>query len=144
MYQAIQIKDKLVAALYPINEITKSNATIWFGTPNESLQGSRMYYDKGKTFKTHKHILNPRIINRTQESFVVIRGKIQIDIYLNKDGILGKEIEHIGSLVAGAGDAIFVWGEYHKLSILEDDTVCYEIKAGSFTCVEDDKEFIDV
>ena len=137
MQQVICNKDRTLAMLSKVNDVSKDNHTEWFGKPSEQLQGSRMHYNKGSTFRTHRHILNPRLINKTQESFICIRGKIQIDIYLETK-------ECLGSLVAEAGDIIFVWGEYHKLSILEDDTICYEVKAGSFTSVEEDKEFIDV
>lgn len=144
MDQVIQDKDVLLAALYSIKDLSQAGKTEWFGKPHFPLQGSRMHYNKGMTFKTHKHLLNPRVINFTQEAFIVISGKIQVDLYKKKDGILGEEIIQLGSLVASAGDVIFVWGEYHKISILEDNTVAYEIKAGQFTSVEQDKTFLDV
>lgn len=154
MNQVITHNNRTLALLSKFNEIDKDNNTEWFGKESEPLQGSRMSYNAGKTFKTHKHKLNPRIINRTQEAFVVIRGKIQIDVFESYDDYLyvchapfTKSIKKgrlLGSLVAEAGDIIFVWGEFHKISILEDNTVCYELKAGQFTSVEEDKEFLDV
>lgn len=154
MNLTVEHNNEVYALLAPINELQESGKTDWFGKETSPLQGSRMHYDKGKTFKTHEHKLNPRIINYTQEAFVVIKGKLQIDIFLKNEIMLDPNIHcwafpqyaHIllGSLTAGPGDVIFVWKGYHKLSILEDNTVCYEIKAGQFTSVSEDKNFLDV
>lgn len=117
--------------------------TSWFGKETEPLQGSVMNYDKGKTFKTHKHKLNPRIINYTQEAFIVIQGSLQVDIF-EEPSFPQDPMVNCGTLIAKAGDIIFVWRGFHKISILEDKTVAYEIKAGSFTSVQEDKEFSDL
>lgn len=138
MNQVIEVGDKIYAMLCPVNNVfgVEKNKTEWFGKSYEPLQGSRMYYDKGKTFRGHKHILNPRTIKRTQEAFVVITGSIQIDVHDSNKSFLG-------SLVANDGDVIFIWDGFHTLSVLKDASVFYEIKAGQFTCVSEDKEFID-
>lgn len=115
-------------------EFNDKNSTRWIAKPHESLQGSVMRYDV-KEFRNHKHILNPRIIKRTQECFVVIKGKVKVSIYNEKNQAF------MGSLEAINGEAIFVWNGYHKVEFLEDDTIAYEIKAGSFSTVSDDKEF---
>lgn len=138
MNLVIEYNKDTYALLSEISNVSGNNKTEWFGKETQPLQGSRMNYDKGKSFKTHIHKLNPRIINYTQEAFVVISGKIQIDIYEKENNVTLQ----LGSLVASSGDVIFVWKGYHKLSILEDNTVCYEIKAGQFTSVSQDKEFL--
>jgi mannose-6-phosphate isomerase-like protein (cupin superfamily) len=111
--------------------------TDWLGKDTESLQASVMRYNKGKVFKTHQHKMNPRCLNYTQEAFIVIKGSLQVDIYKDKN-------LKLGTLIANAGDIICVWRGYHRISILENDTVAYELKAGAFTSVELDKEFLDV
>lgn len=136
MNLTIEHNNEVYALLAPLSELQESGKTEWFGKETSPLQGSRMHYDKGKTFRTHEHKLNPRIINYTQEAFVVIKGKLQIDIFTKE--------KSLGTLTASAGDVIFVWKGYHKLSILEDNTVCYEIKAGQFTSVMEDKEFLNI
>ena len=142
MNRTIEVKDKLYALVTDAVEIPKSGTSEWYGKSYEQLQGSRMNYPAGKSFKTHKHIMNPRIIKRTQECFVVISGKIQIDIY-EKIYIKNENDSQVllGTLTASAGEALFVYDGFHKLTILED-AVFYEIKAGSFTTVEEDKEFL--
>lgn len=132
--------------------------TSWFGKETEPLQGSVMKYDKDKVFRTHRHKLNPRIINYTQEAFIVITGKLKVEIFesviepvqkLSDDGLFFYKTNQettgkLGQLIAESGDIIFVWRGFHKISILEDKTVAYEIKAGSFTSVQQDKEFSDL
>ena len=111
------------------------DGTTWIGNPIESLQASLMKYNAGKNFRIHHHILNPRTIKRTQESFVVISGRIAVDIYDNKGAALG-------SLEAGSGEAIFVYRGGHGVRILED-AILYEVKAGQFSYVSEDKEFLN-
>lgn len=107
--------------------------TEWIGDQFESLQASRMNYKVGKEFKPHVHILNPRTIKKTQESFVVIKGRLAVDVYDNHYNLLG-------TLEAGPGDAVFVYRGGHGVRALED-CIAYEIKAGSYTYVSEDKEF---
>lgn len=129
---------KLYAVLYQAdlkNEMV-NDKTVWIGQSDQPLQASCMYYNNNKVFKTHRHILNPRLINRTQEAFIVIKGLLRVDIYLDKETLLG-------SLVASQGDIITVYSGFHKISILEDKTIAYEIKCGQFTTISDDKEFLE-
>jgi hypothetical protein len=110
--------------------------TEWIGNKFESLQASRMNHKKGKEFKPHVHILNPRTIKRTQESFIVIKGRIAVDVYDNHYKLLG-------TLEVGPGDSVFVYRGGHGVRVLED-CIAYETKAGSYTYVSEDKEFEDV
>ena len=127
-------KDDEIYALLVSHSIKEGSE--WIGEPYESLQASRMQYPTGKTFRVHHHILNPRTIKRTQESFIVISGKVAVDVYDNKSVLLG-------TLEAGPGEAIFVYRGGHGVRVLED-VVMYEVKAGQFTVVSEDKEFLDV
>lgn len=128
--------------------------TQWFGKDISPLQGSVMKYGAGKAFRTHIHIMNPRLINKTQECFIVVSGKLKVTISVPKcpksispphqEDQHGKEYYTLGALEAGPGESIFVWGGFHKIETLEDNTVAYEIKAGQFNgVVSDDKEFLD-
>ena len=129
----IMVKDEIYAILAPATQDIKEGS-IWFGSQFESLQASRMKYAAGKAFRVHHHILNPRTIKRTQESFIVISGRIAVDVYNQK--------ALIGTLEAGPGEAIFVYRGGHGVRVLED-VVMYEIKAGSFSYVSEDKEFLN-
>ena len=133
MNKKIEINGEIFALLVSNENISEN--TEWFGNQFESLQASRMKYSAGKIFRVHRHTLNPRTIKRTQESFVVISGRIAVDVYQNK--------EFLGSLEAVPGEAIFIYRGGHGVRILED-SVIYEIKAGQYSYVSEDKEFLDV
>lgn len=129
----ISVGDEVYAILAPSSELKKGSE--WFGNPIESLQASRMNYAAGKAFRVHYHILNPRTIKRTQEAFIVISGKVAFDIY-NAKGLI------LGTLYAEAGEAVFIYRGGHGVRILED-AVMFEVKAGQFSYVSEDKEFLD-
>lgn len=135
MTLAIEFENKLYAERIDPLQILP-NTSHWVGKQYEPLQGSCMRYDS-KTFRNHKHILNPRIIKRTQEAFVVVRGSISITIFHERTKV------ELGTLTAKAGEAIFVWDGFHEIEFLEKDTIAYEIKSGQFTTVQEDKEFYD-
>ncbi len=123
-------------AIYAPMELIKAG-TEWFGESAFPLQSSRMAYEKGKVFKAHKHILNPRIIKRTQEAFIVISGKISIDIF-------SEDKELIAGFEVGPGDLVLVYKGYHAIKVLED-CIAYEIKSGSYDgYLSEEKEFLDV
>jgi len=126
-------KDKETYAIL-VDAIDIQEGTEWFGSEYESLQASRMNYPKGKIFRTHQHILNPRTIKRTQEAFVVISGAIRVDVY----DTFGKFLDF---LIAEPGEAVLLYRGGHGIKVLAD-CVAYEIKAGQFSVVSEDKEFI--
>ena len=109
MNKTISVGDEVYAILVSIFEI--KDGSEWFGNPIESLQASRMKYRSGKSFRTHHHILNPRTIKRTQEAFIVISGRLAIDVY-------GNDAKFIGTLEAGPGEAIFVYRGGHGVRVL--------------------------
>lgn len=133
MGKKLCVGDEVFAILAAVDDVIEGSE--WFGNQFESLQASRMKYAAGKSFRIHHHILNPRTIKRTQESFIVIRGRIAVDIYDNKAAF-------VGTLEAGPGEAIFVYRGGHGVRVLED-AVFYEVKAGQFSYVSEDKIFLD-
>lgn len=136
----VEYNNKTYALMSPIVNISDENKTEWLSKDFESLQGSRMHYMAGKVFEPHSHKLVPRIINHTQEAFVVIRGKISIEIFEEDEKT--KEILFLGKLSASSGDILFVWRGIHKLIIEEDYTIVYELKAGQFQgYISDEKKY---
>lgn len=109
--------------------------TTWYGNNTEAIQASRMCYNVGKEFKTHKHILRPRLNNYTQECLIVIQGQIKVDIY-NLDKVL------IGEIEGNPGDIVILYKGYHKLLVTENNSIFYEVKNGCFTTVQEDKTFL--
>lgn len=121
---------------YLVSSETVKDGSEWFGNQFEPLQVSRMKCEAGKKFRIHHHILNPRIIKRTQEAFIVISGKLAIDIY---DNLPLPNL--IGTLEACPGDAVLVYRGGHGVRVLESG-IFYEVKAGQFEgVVSEEKEF---
>ena len=106
-------------------------------TPAEEfLQVSCFKMNKGKTFKAHKHLKQTRVTTITQESFVVMRGKIKTIVYDLDDIVIAEPILNAGDCV------ITLYGGHNYLG-LEDGTIIYEHKTGPYHGVEKDKAFID-
>jgi hypothetical protein len=129
----VKVCDEIYAI--KVSASTLKEGSEWIGENHEALQGQRMNYKKGAKFRAHFHILNPRTIKRTQEAFIVISGKIEVHIY-------DANAEVCGILQASAGEAIFAYRGGHSVIMLEDSVV-YEVKAGQFSYVSEDKEFIN-
>ena len=110
--------------------------TKWYSDKLEPLQGARMFYHAGKEFKVHSHKLNPRTVNHTQEALICFAGKAEVEVY-NFD----KEL--IETVILESGSIIFLYRGYHGLKIKHNNTILYELKAGQFSSVEDDKEFLE-
>jgi cupin fold WbuC family metalloprotein len=105
-------------------------------TPNEEfLQVACFKLNKGRTFKPHKHIENIRTTNMTQESWIVIRGKIKAILY-DIDNTILEEV------VLEAGDCSITLRGGHNYLSLEDDSAVYEYKTGPYFGVDKDKVFI--
>ena len=133
--KVISVGEETYAILAPLGEI--KDGSEWFGEPYQPLQVSLMKYPAGKEFRAHKHLINPRIIKRTQEVFIVISGKISIDIF-------DEDKTFLGMFEAGPGDAIMVYKGYHLVRVIED-AVAYEAKAGQYSGpISEEKDFKDV
>jgi len=102
----------------------------------EPLQVSTLRLPKDKTFRPHKHIFNEKTTTMTQESWVVIKGKVKAILYDIDDQIIAEEILEPGDI------SITLKGG-HNYYILEDDTLVYEYKTGPYLGQEKDKVFID-
>lgn len=127
-----------IYALLCCEEDLKEGAE-WIGERFEPLQASRMNFKEGKKFTIHHHLQNPRIIKRTQESFIVISGRLAVDIYDEKSSYLGKKAAYIGTLEVGPGEAVFIYRGGHGVRVLED-CVFYEVKAGQFDGVKSEEK----
>jgi hypothetical protein len=101
------------------------------------IQCSILNMPKDKTFKPHKHIWKERTRNViAQESWIVIRGRVQCTFYDLDDTIIATPVLEVG-------DASFTLEGGHNYLILEDDTLVYEYKTGPYEGQALDKTFID-
>tara|TARA_B100000212_G_scaffold338730_1_gene315795 strand:+ start:654 stop:1148 length:495 start_codon:yes stop_codon:yes gene_type:complete len=103
----------------------------------EYLQLAILNFDKGKTFKPHKHIFKPVPKSAiAQESWVVMSGKVEVTFYDIDDTIVDKRILETGDL------SVTLFGGHNYL-ILEDNTLVLEYKTGPYYGQANDKVFIE-
>lgn len=102
---------------------------------NEVIQCSALRLQEGKTFKPHKHNTDNKEVTTTQESWVVIQGRVKA-IYYDLDDQIIEEVE------LGPGDLGITLRGGHNYLILEDNTLVYEYKTGPYYGQARDKTFI--
>tara|TARA_R100001443_G_C3277497_1_gene159545 strand:+ start:86 stop:505 length:420 start_codon:yes stop_codon:yes gene_type:complete len=127
--------NKLLHVINRLSDITGRKDII----PEDNfIQCATLKMEKGKTFPPHKHIIKERHYNNqiAQESWVVIKGKVQCIFYDIDDSIIAEPILE-------AGDASYTLYGGHTYKILEDDTIVYEYKTGPYEGQKLDKVFID-
>jgi len=133
----IEIKDydgKLLHMVYRVSDLEAAERDEVI-EPNNFLQLAALNMPKGKTFEPHKHIWKEgekKVI--AQESWVVIRGEVEVS-YFNE---LGYPIQ---KEVLETGDVSITLHGGHTYTILEDALV-YEFKTGPYTGQENDKIFL--
>lgn len=125
--------DLLLHIINRKNNITSTRCDI--SPNNEFLQVSCFSLDKYKTFKPHYHIPLERVTTITQESWVVIQGKVKAILYDIDNTIIAEKILDIGDC------SITFYGGHNYIS-LEKDTLIYEYKTGPYIGQAKDKEFI--
>jgi cupin fold WbuC family metalloprotein len=104
---------------------------------SQFIQCSILQMENGKTFKPHKHIWKERTRNViAQESWVIIRGSVEVIFYDLDDTVLEK-------FVLNEGDASFTLEGGHNYKILEEDTLVYEYKTGPYEGQSLDKVFLE-
>lgn len=115
------------------SDITEQRVDI---SPNEEfLQVACFKLNEGKTFKPHKHIENIRTTTITQESWIVVKGKIKAILYDIDDTILEE-------VILDAGDCSVTLRGGHNYVSLEDGSIVYEYKTGPYFGIDKDKVFI--
>lgn len=105
--------------------------------PNNFIQCSALQFDKGKTFKPHKHNMNQveHEYDIHQESWVVLKGKVRCTLYDIDDQVIAEP-------VLKKGDASFTLHGGHTYTILSNGAKILEYKTGPYFSQEHDKTFI--
>ena len=124
--------DTLLHLIYRLSEV-KGRTNI--APENEFLQLASIQMQKGQTFKAHKHIVHEKVTNMAQESWLVIKGRVECIFYDLDDTIIARPILE-------AGDCSMTFRGGHNYLILDDDTIVYEYKTGPYLGIEFDKTFI--
>jgi len=106
-----------------------------FLTPDESsLQLAYMSHAAGKVLAPHVHNEVAREITRTQEVFMIRKGKVRVDFYNNAQ-------EYLDSQVLSRGDVLLQVSGGHSFEVLEDIEMI-EVKQGPYLG-EGDKTYFD-
>lgn len=129
-----KINNDLMFTINKYEEISKSRTDI---TPEkEILQASAKILSKGENFPPHKHNYLKRETTTTQESWVIIEGKILAFFYDIDDSLMG-------TYELTKGDMAIVYKAGHSFNVIEDNTVLYEFKNGPYYGKTKDKTMIN-
>lgn len=99
---------------------------------NEFVQVCARKLSNGIKIPAHKHLINNRETNLTQECWIILEGKVKANIYDLND-------EFLDSIILNSGDCISLFRGGHSLETLEPNTYFYEIKNGPYYGVKNDK-----
>lgn len=102
---------------------------------NDLLQVAVKKLNCGNITSAHKHKLKERITTGTQETWIVLQGKIKANIFNTEDTF-------IQSIDLIEGDIIVFFSGGHELITLENDTLFCEIKNGPYYGINEDKQNI--
>lgn len=106
----------------------------FYGTADDYIQVGRFRYDAGKVLRDHRHIARPRMVEKTQEILIVLRGGVQATTFAEEGSLV------VDSRELKEGDFfISYWGGV-GFRVLTDDTRLIEIKPGPFNVNNDDDE----
>lgn len=114
-----------------LDDIVKGTTDL--SDPKEFLQIRALRVGAGRAFDPHKHIWKnggEKMI--TQESWIVIKGRIR-GVFYDTDDQVVKEV------ILNPGDCAITFRGGHSFTSLEDDTILYEIKSGPYQGRENDK-----
>jgi len=127
------VKNKLLHKINRCADITKKRNDL--SPSSEYLQVSTFKLEKDKTFRAHKHINTQKITDITQESWVIISGRVRVYLYDLDDSIIFSDI-------LGPGDCSISYCGGHNYMSLEEGTTVYEFKTGPYLGQHLDKVFI--
>jgi cupin fold WbuC family metalloprotein len=100
------------------------------------IQCASLNLKAGTTFKPHKHNrVERKGYGVSQESWIVLRGKVKCIFYDLDDTIIAEPILE-------AGDASFTFFGGHNYLILADNSLILEYKVGPYISQEIDKSFL--
>lgn len=106
-----------------------------FFTENESfLQVAIHDKDAGVEIVPHSHRCEPFAVNRMEEVFYIVKGKVLVTLYDQNSG------EVIQRVIIRKGDMMFHFAHGHGLSFLKP-TILFEVKQGPFLGTKNSKVY---
>ena len=130
--------DRLLHIVHSVSDSENTSERVEIAPADQFLQLCFLQTSEGRAFPAHKHLwkqsTNDSII--AQESWVVVRGKVEIRFY-------DLDNSYIATHILNPGDCSMTFEGGHAYKILEEDTVVYEYKTGPYQGQKLDKEFIN-
>lgn len=105
--------------------------------PNNIIQLASLHIKSKKEFQAHVHLKSTKEVfeHGAQESWFVLKGKVEVYLYDLNDQFIGSEI-------LDPGDISITLDGGHSYRILEPETFVYEFKTGPYVDAKSDKRFI--
>lgn len=126
----IKFKDKTVAIFHQTSEWKEG---LDFLTSDDTfIQAGTWWYQNGKELLAHKHLEVKREALVTQETIVIISGRLLVELYDDNDKLFHSE-------ELKAGDIGVMLSNAHGYKILEDNTRVVELKNGPYPGAERDR-----
>lgn len=113
-----------------IREI-KKEGSIPVTDAKEALQLVTLKHPKGTFLKAHLHIPQKRVTQRLQESLVVRKGRIKVELYTTQK-------KYFKSILLKPGEVFILLNGGYSLRMMQDSEII-ELKNGPF---KEDKELI--
>ena len=125
--------NKIIASIIKLKDIGDYRTDV--SPESEYIQVSARSIEKGVKVPAHMHLPIERKTNITQETWIIISGKIELELFDLDNSFICKEI-----IEAGGSATLYRGG--HSLKVIEEKTIMYEIKTGPYFGVESDKKLI--
>ena len=126
-------KNKILGIIHRYKKISNKRKNI--SPINEYLQISSQKLKKGDYINPHIHLKNKRTTLRTQEVWLVLKGKLSVKIFdIDK--------KNIKNLILNKGDLYVLFCGGHSFKVLSNDTEFYEIKNGPYKKNVKDIEYL--
>ena len=127
-------KNKILGVIHRSKKISNKRKNI--SPINEYLQISSQKLKKGDSINPHIHLKNKRTTLRTQEVWLVLKGKLSLKIFdIDK--------KNIKNLILNKGDIYALFCGGHSFKVLSNDAEFYEIKNGPYKKSVKDIEYLN-
>ena len=125
------VTNKLILSVLKFNEISEKRQDI--SPDDEFLQVSAVKLKKNFHVKSHKHKKLKRESDITQETWIILKGKIFGKFYDLDNKFLYED-------TFTSGDCVTIYRGGHEFIVLDDNTYFFEIKNGPYYGNEKDRE----
>ena len=104
--------------------------------PNQFLQVSTQKLKRNDFINPHIHLKNQREIKSTQETWIILKGEVLVEIY----DIDKKKIK---KFILKGGDIYILFSGGHSFKVLSKETIFYEIKNGPYKIKKKDIYYLN-